>query len=158
MALRDIVKEGDRILTKKCRPVEKFDQKLATLLDDMAETLKVAEGVGLAAPQVGLLRRVCIVDIGDKDGLIELVNPKIIAYSGRQSEAEGCLSCPNEYGIVERPMFVTVKAQDRHGNEFTVKGEGLKARAFCHEIDHLDGIIFKQKVQRMLRPDEIEHS
>ena len=158
MALREIVKEGDRILTKKCRPVEKFDQKLVSLLDDMAETLKVAEGVGLAAPQVGLLRRVCIVDIGDKDGLIELVNPKIIAYSGKQSEAEGCLSCPNEYGIVERPMFVTVQAQDRNGNEFTIKAEGLKARAFCHEIDHLDGIIFKQKVQRMLRPDEIQRS
>ena len=158
MAIRNIVKEGDPVLSKICRPVEKFDQKLVSLLDDMAETLKVAEGVGLAAPQVGLLRRVCIVDIGDKDGLIELVNPKIIAYSGKQSEAEGCLSCPNEYGIVERPMFVTVQAQDRNGNEFTIKGEGLKARAFCHEIDHLDGIIFKQKVQRMLRPDEIQRS
>lgn len=156
MALRDIVTEGDRILTKKCRPVEKFDQKLAVLLDDMAETLKVAEGVGLAAPQVGLLRRVCIVDVGDDDGVIELVNPKIIAYSGKQNGAEGCLSCPNQYGVVERPMFVTVKAQDRNGKEFTIKGEGLKARAFCHEIDHLDGIIFKQKAQRMLRPDEIE--
>lgn len=156
MALREIVIEGERILTKKCRPVEKFDSKLAALLDDMAETLKKAEGVGLAAPQVGLLRRVCIVDIGDEDGLIELVNPKIIESSGNQSGAEGCLSCPNEYGIVDRPMFVTVKAQDRFGKEFTIKGEGLKARAFCHEIDHLDGIIFKQKVQRMLRPDEIE--
>ncbi len=158
MALREIVKEGERILTKKCRPVEKFDEKLAALLDDMAETLKLADGVGLAAPQVGLLRRVCIVNIGDKDGLVELVNPTIIESSGTQSGAEGCLSCPNEYGIVERPMFVTVKAQDRFGNEFTIKGEGLKARAFCHEIDHLDGIIFKQKVQRMLRPDEIEHN
>ncbi len=156
MALRDIVTEGDRILTKKCRPVEKFDMKLASLLDDMAETLKKAEGVGLAAPQIGLLRRVCIVDVGDEDGLIELVNPRIIESSGNQSGAEGCLSCPNEYGIVDRPMFVTVKAQDRFGKEFTIKGEGLKARAFCHELDHLDGIIFKQKVQRMLRPDEIE--
>lgn len=158
MALREIVKEGERILTKKCRPVEKFDEKLAALLDDMAETLKLADGVGLAAPQVGLLRRVCIVNIGDKDGLVELVNPTIIESSGTQSGAEGCLSCPNEYGIVERPMFVTVKARDRFGDEFTIKGEGLKARAFCHEIDHLDGIIFKQKVQRMLRPDEIEHN
>ncbi len=156
MALRDIVKEGDRILTKKCRPVEKFDEKLATLLDDMAETLKVAEGVGLAAPQVGILRRVCIVDVGDEDGVIELVNPKIVAYSGQQVGAEGCLSCPNQYGVVERPMYVTVKAQDRNGNEFTIKGEALKARAFCHEIDHLDGIIFKKKAERMLRPDEIE--
>lgn len=156
MALRDIVLEGDRILTKKCRPVEKFDEKLAQLLDDMAETLVASGGVGLAAPQVGLLRRVCIVDVGDEEGLIELINPKIAAYSGKQEGAEGCLSCPNEYGIVERPMFVTVKAQDRHGNEITVKGEGLKARAFCHEIDHLDGIIFKSRAQRMLRPDEIE--
>ena len=130
--------------------------KLASLLDDMAETLKKAEGVGLAAPQIGLLRRVCIVDVGDEDGLIELVNPRIIESSGNQSGPEGCLSCPNEYGIVDRPMFVTVKAQDRFGKEFTIKGEGLKARAFCHELDHLDGIIFKQKVQRMLRPDEIE--
>ena len=154
MALRDIVREGDRILTKKCREVEKFDEKLAKLLDDMAETLKVAEGVGLAAPQVGILRRVCIVDVGD--GVIELVNPKIIMYSGEQEGAEGCLSCPNEYGVVRRPMYVTVKAQDRHGNEFTVKGEALKARAFCHEIDHLDGIIFKKRASRMLRPDEIE--
>ena len=157
MAIRNIVKDGDPILKKKCRPVEKFDEKLAALLDDMAETLKVAEGVGLAAPQVGILRRVCIVDIGDEQGLIELVNPKIVAYSGKQSGAEGCLSCPNEYGVVERPMFVTVKAQDRHGEEFTVKGEGLKARAFCHEIDHLDGIIFKQKAERMLQPDELEN-
>lgn len=156
MALRDIVQEGDRILTKKCRPVEKFDAKLAQLLDDMAETLEASGGVGLAAPQVGLLRRVCIVDVGDEEGLIELVNPKIVAYSGKQEGAEGCLSCPNEYGVVERPMFVTVKAQDRHGNEITIKGEGLKARAFCHELDHLDGIIFKSRAARMLRPDEIE--
>lgn len=156
MALRDIVREGDKILTKKCRVVEKFDDKLAGLLDDMAETLKKAEGVGLAAPQVGILRRVCIVDIGDDDGVIELINPKIVMYSGNQEGAEGCLSCPNEWGVVSRPMFVTVKAQDRHGKEFTIKGEGLKARAFCHEIDHLDGIIFKARASRMLRPDEIE--
>lgn len=156
MALRDIVLEGDRTLTKKCRPVEKFDGKLAVLLDDMAETLHKEQGVGLAAPQIGILRRVCIVDIGDEDGVIELVNPKIIMYSGEQTGAEGCLSCPNQYGVVTRPMYVTVKAQDRNGNEFTVKGEGLKARAFCHEIDHLDGIIFKTKAERMLRPDEIE--
>lgn len=156
MALRDIVIEGDKILTKKCRVVEKFDEKLAQLLDDMEETLVKAEGVGLAAPQVGLLKRVCIVDVGDEDGLIELINPKIIMFSGEQEGAEGCLSCPNEYGIVKRPMYVTVKAQDRYGKEFTIKGEGLKARAFCHEIDHLDGILYKSKVIRMLRPDEIE--
>ncbi len=156
MALRDIVKEGDKILTKTCRPVVKFDAKLAVLLDDMAETLKIADGVGLAAPQVGILRRVCIVDIGDDEGLIELVNPQIIDESGKQSGAEGCLSFPNQYGVVERPMFVTVKAQDRNGNEFTIKGEGLKARAFCHEIDHLNGVVFKERAERMLSPEEVE--
>ncbi len=156
MALRNIVYEGDKILTKKCRPVEKFDEKLARLLDDMAETLEKEEGVGLAAPQVGILRRVCIVCVDPEEGVIELINPEIIESSGTQEGGEGCLSCPNEYGIVVRPMNVTVRAQDRQGNEFTVKGEGLKARAFCHEIDHLNGIIFKSKVKRMLRPDEIE--
>ena len=156
MALRDIVKEGDKTLSKRCRRVEKFDEKLALLLDDMIQTLKSADGVGLAAPQVGILKRVCIVDIGDEEGLIELVNPEIVLFAGKQEGADGCLSCPGEYGIVERPMYVTVKAQDRFGKEFTVKGEGLKARAFCHEIDHLDGIIFKEKVKRMLRPDELE--
>ena len=156
MALRDIVYEGDKILTKKCRRVEKFDAKLAQLLDDMAETLEVEEGVGLAAPQVGILRRVCIVCVNEEEGVTELVNPEIIESSGTQEGGEGCLSCPNEYGIVVRPMKVKVKAQDRHGNEFTVEGEGLKARAFCHELDHLDGIMFKSKVKRMLRPDEIE--
>ncbi|MBQ1388562.1 MAG: peptide deformylase [Clostridia bacterium] len=156
MAMRDIVQEGDKMLSKMCRPVEKFDSKLAKLLDDMAETLKAAEGVGLAAPQVGILRRVCIVNVGDKDGLVELVNPVIVDQSGTQSGAEGCLSFPNQYGVVERPMFVTVKAQDRNGGEFTIKGEGLKARAFCHEIDHLNGVVFKERAERMLRPDEIE--
>ncbi len=156
MALRDIVQDGDKILTKVCRPVEKFDSKLAALLDDMAETLKVADGVGLAAPQVGILRRVCIVDVGDGEGVLELINPEITVQSGKQSGAEGCLSFPNQYGVVERPMFVTVKAQNRNGEEFTVKGEGLKARAFCHEIDHLNGVVFKDRAERMLRPDEIE--
>ena len=156
MALRDIVYEGDKILTKKCRPVEKFDAKLAQLIDDMIETLEIAEGVGLAAPQVGILLRVCIVWVDPEEGPIELVNPEIIESSGTQEGGEGCLSCPDEYGVVIRPMNVTVKAQDRHGNEFTIEGEGLKARAFCHEIDHLNGIMFKSKVIRMLRPDEIE--
>lgn len=155
MALRDIVQDGDRILTKTCRPVEKFDSKLAQLLDDMAETLKKAEGVGLAAPQVGILRRVCIVDVLDGSGVIELINPEIISQSGHQNGAEGCLSFPNQYGMVDRPMFVTVKAQDRNGKEFTAKGEGLKARAFCHEIDHLNGVVFKERAERMLSPDEI---
>ena len=154
MALRNIVTEGDDVLTKVCRRVEKFDSKLALLLDDMAETLKSANGVGLAAPQVGILRRVVIIDIGE--GLIELINPEIIEQSGTQEELEGCLSCPGEWGITRRPMNVTVKAQDRNGNEFTVSGEGLLARAFCHELDHLDGKLFKSVALRMVDPSELE--
>ena len=124
------------------------------MLDDMWETLRDADGVGLAAPQIGVLRRAVIVDVGD--GVIELINPKIIQHSGEQRDAEGCLSCPGEYGIVERPMHVVVEAQDRHGKKFTIEGEELKARAFCHEIDHLDGIIFKKRAIRMLKPEELE--
>lgn len=154
MAIRQIVKEGDPVLTKKCRPVEKFDDRLAQLLDDMAETLHLANGVGLAAPQVGILRRAVIVDVGE--GVIELINPKIIAFSGEQESLEGCLSCPGEWGITRRPDYVKVKAQDRNGNEFTVDGRELLAKAFCHELDHLDGIIYKQKAIRMLTPKEIE--
>lgn len=154
MAIRKIVKEGDSVLTKKCRPVEKFDRRLAQLLDDMAETLHLANGVGLAAPQVGILRRVVIVDIGE--GVIELVNPSIIAYSGEQESLEGCLSCPGEWGITRRPEYVKVKAQDRNGKEFTIEGRDLLAKAFSHEIDHLNGIIFKQVAVRMLTPREIE--
>lgn len=154
MAIRNIVKEGDPILTKKCRTVEKFDQRLAQLLDDMAETMHKANGVGLAGPQVGTLRRVVVVDIGQ--GVIELVNPKVILKAGEQETAEGCLSCPGEWGLTRRPMYVTVLAQDRNGNEFTVKGEGLLAKAFCHEIDHLDGILYKQIAIRMLSQEELE--
>lgn len=154
MAIRQIVKEGDSVLTKKCREVTKFDDRLATLIDDMIETLHLANGVGLAAPQVGVLRRVVIVDVGE--GPIELVNPKIIAYSGEQESLEGCLSCPGEWGITRRPNYVKVKAQDRNGNEFTVEGKELLAKAFCHELDHLEGIIYKQKAIRMLTPQEIE--
>lgn len=154
MALRNIVKDGDEILTKKCRPVVKFDAKLATLLGDMAETMHRANGVGLAAPQVGILRRVVVIDIGK--GVIELVNPKIIAYSGEQVGNEGCLSFPGEWGIVKRPDYVKVKAQDRNGNEFTLEGRELLARAFCHEIDHLDGVVFKDVADRLLTPAEIE--
>ena len=154
MALRNIVKEGDEILNKKCRPVQKFDKKLAILLEDMAETMRNANGVGLAAPQVGILRRVVVIDIGE--GLIELVNPKIIAFSGEQEGSEGCLSFPGQWGIVKRPNYVKVKAQDRNGEEFTIEGKELLARAFCHELDHLDGVVFKSVCERMLRPEEIE--
>ncbi len=151
MAVRNIVKMGDPMLNKVSRPVEKFDEKLHTLLDDMAETMRLAEGCGLAAVQVGILRRICIVDAGD--GLVELINPKIVGQSGKQEECEGCLSCPNTWGVTSRPMSVIVEAYDRNGNKFRIKGEDLKARAFCHEIDHLDGILFTQKV---IRPYEGE--
>ena len=154
MAIRQIVKEGDSVLTKKCRIVEKFDAKLAELIDDMIETLHLAQGAGLAAPQVGILRRVVVIDIGE--GVIELVNPKFIAYSGEQETLEGCLSCPGEWGYTRRPDYVKVKAQDRNGNEFVIDGRDLLAKAFCHELDHLEGIIFKDKAIRMLTPKEIE--
>jgi peptide deformylase len=153
MAVRNIVQEGDEVLTKVCRPVEKFDDKLGTLLDDMYETMK-DEGVGLAAPQVGILRRAVVIDVGD--GRIELLNPVIVEQSGKQEGAEGCLSCPGQYGIVVRPMHVKVKAQDRHGKFFKIEGEELLARAFCHEIDHLDGIMFKSRATRMLDSSELE--
>lgn len=146
MAIRNIVKEGDPLLAKTSRPVEKFDGRLHQLLDDMYETMVEADGCGLAAVQVGILRRVCIVDVGE--GVIELINPVIKGKSGRQEEAEGCLSLPGVSGVTERPMHVIVEAQDRHGNSFVVKGEGLKARALCHEIDHLDGILFTSHVIR----------
>ncbi|MBO5872724.1 MAG: peptide deformylase [Clostridia bacterium] len=143
MALRNIVKNGDDILRKVCRTQMNFDDRLATILDDMAETMYNADGVGLAAPQIGILRRYCVIDVGE--GIIELVNPVIEATEGEQEDQEGCLSFPGEYGIVRRPMKVTVRAQDRHGKSFTITGEGLLARALCHEIDHLDGIVYKDR-------------
>lgn len=148
MALREIMKFGDDILRKKCRPVTAFDDKLATLLDDMVQTLSSADGVGLAAPQVGILRRAVVIDIRDGKGTLELVNPEIISSEGSQLGDEGCLSAPGEWCKVERPMRVTVKALDRTGKEFTVKGEGLLARALCHEVDHLDGILFIDRVKQ----------
>ena len=144
MALRKIVVEGDPVLKKKRRPVEKFDARLAELLDDMRQTLYSAEGVGLAAVQVGVLRRVVVVDVGD--GLLELVNPEIIEAEGEQRESEGCLSLPGEYGETIRPAVVKVKAQNREGKWCIYKGDGLKARCFCHEIDHLDGILFTERL------------
>lgn len=144
MALRLIVKEGDEVLTRKCRPVEVFDEKLGQLLDDMAQTMYAAEGVGLAGPQVGVLRRVCVIDAGT--GLIELVNPEVVKATGVQETPEGCLSSPGKCGITRRPRKVTVSYQDRYGQPHTMKGEDLLAKAFCHEIDHLDGILFARHV------------
>ena len=157
MAIRNIVKEGDVILSKTSRKIENFDQKLWQLLDDMDETMRKANGVGLAAVQVGMLKRCVIVDIGDEEGLIELINPVIVEKSGSQNEVEGCLSCPGEYGITERPMSIRVKAQDRNGNSMDLEVSGFKAVAFCHEIDHLDGILFKEKAIRMLDPSELDN-
>ena len=144
MAIRKIVKNGDDILRKVCRTQMTFDEKLATILDDMTETMYDADGVGLAAPQIGMLRRYCVIDIGE--GVIELVNPVIEETEGVQEETEGCLSYPGEYGVTRRPMKVTVRAQNRHGETIRVTGEGLLARALCHEIDHLDGVIYKDRV------------
>jgi len=145
MAIRKIVRGGDLILRQKSRSVEKFDQRLAQLLDDLAQTMRVADGCGLAAVQVGVLRRVAVIDTGD--GLIELVNPEIIAQGGRQRQEEGCLSFPGEKRMTLRPGIVKIKAQNRHGKWCFYKADGLKARAFCHEIDHMDGIVFKDRVR-----------
>ncbi len=139
MAIRQIVTD-EEFLRKKCKLVEKFDEKLWELLDDMAETMYKANGVGLAANQVGVLRRIVVIDTDDN--LIELINPEIVETSGTQTGQEGCLSFPGQFGDVTRPNVVTVKAQDRFGNEFKIKGKELLARAFCHETDHLDGKVF----------------
>ena len=154
MAIRNILTEGDDTLKKVCRPVTEFNERLWTLLDDMAETLHKADGVGLAAPQVGVLRRVFIMDMGDGEGVIEVINPEFLMKKGKQEDAEGCLSCPVEYGITRRPRYVKIKAQDRYGKEFILDGEDLKARCICHESDHLDGVLFKAHVIRMLEPGE----
>ena len=146
MGIRQIRVNDDPILRKVSRPVESFDAKLFKLLDDMRDTLYDADGCGLAAVQVGMLKRVVVIDVGD--GLIELINPEIIATSGEQIDAEGCLSIPGEDGEVKRPYVVRVRAQDRNGNTFEIEGEELLARAFCHEIDHLDGILFVDKVEK----------
>lgn len=144
MAIRNIVKYGDDVLEKKCRIVEKFDERIETLIDDMLDTLYDSGGVGLAAPQVGILKRIAVIDIGD--GPIVLINPEIISEEGSQSGSEGCLSYPGKYGEVTRPMKVTVKAADRNGEIREISGEELLARALCHEIDHLDGHMFMEKV------------
>ena len=154
--VRTILKFGDEALRKTCKPIPKFDLRLWLLLRDLADTMKKAEGVGLAAPQVGILRRVAVIDVGDENGLIELVNPEIIATEGEQEGSEGCLSAPGRQGYVKRPNKVTVRAQDRKGKTFEITGEGLLARAFCHEIDHLDGILYSDKEEYEIKDDEDE--
>lgn len=161
MALRKILLEHDPALYKKSRPVTDFNARLAQLLDDMRETLIQSNGVGLAAPQVGVLRRAVIVletnvPEGEKEYFIELINPEILEVSGSQRGAEGCLSVPGEYGLVERPSHIKVRAQNRNGEWFEVEGDGLTARCFCHEIDHLEGILFTSKSERMLTEEELE--
>ncbi len=153
MGLRKILTDKDPALHKVCKPVEKFDRRLHKLLDDMAETLVDAEGVGLAAPQVGILRRVIVVDTGEK--FLEMVNPTLLETSGEQTGAEGCLSVPGKYGLVKRPNYAKVRAQDRDGNWFEAEGEGLIARCFCHEIDHLDGIMYTEVMERFLTDEEL---
>ena len=149
MAIRKIVLEGDSCLAKNCRPVTDFNQRLWDLLDDMHETLTDAQGAGLAAPQVGVLRRLALVMVED-ESFLEVINPEIIAEEGEQDGPEGCLSVPDVYGMVKRPMKVTVRFQDRHGNWMERTAEGFTARAFCHEIDHLSGHLFKEKVHQYL--------
>ncbi len=145
MAIREITKlDKDPILRKICRTQMAFDDRLAQILDDMADTMYKADGVGLAAPQVGILRRYCVIDIGE--GIVELVNPVIIEQSGEQTGQEGCLSLPGRYEEVTRPNYVKVRAQNRYGENIIVEGEGLMARALCHEIDHLDGVVFIDRV------------
>ena len=153
MALLNILTEGEETLRKTCRPVEKVTERIRTLLDDMYETMLHAEGVGLAGPQVGVLRRVVVVET-EPGNPIELINPVIVEMSGEQEGTEGCLSLPGKSGCVRRPMNVTVKALDRNGQEFTVSGTALTARAFCHEIDHLDGILYTDKALYMNAPDD----
>ncbi len=148
MAKLKIVKIGDDTLRKVCRPVDKITPRVLTLLDDMAETMRAADGVGLAAPQVGILKRIVVIET-EPGKLIELINPKIIAFSGEQTGDEGCLSVPGRSGLVTRPMYVTVRALDRHGKTFDITGEGLLARAFCHEIDHLDGKLYIDRAEEM---------
>ena len=154
MAIINIVKDGDEILRKKSRPVSEITPRVIRLLDDMIETLHDSHGVGLAAPQVGVLRRMAVIEV-EPGELIELINPVIISKKGKQEELEGCLSVPGKWGITKRPYEVTVKALDRNGEEFQVTGEDLLARALCHEIDHLDGTLFYDKAIHMLTKEEL---
>ena len=154
MGIRKILTDKDPALHKVCRPVEKFDWRLHRLLDDMRDTLAEANGVGLAAPQVGILRRVVIVDTGEE--ILELVNPVMLETDGEQVGPEGCLSVPGKYGLVKRPYTAKVRAQDRDGQWFEAEGEELIARCFCHELDHLDGIVYTEKMERFVTDEELE--
>ena len=154
MGIRKILTDKEPALHKVCKPVEVFDRKLHKLLDDMIDTLEEAQGVGLAAPQVGILRRVVVVDTGD--GILELVNPTMVETSGEQVGAEGCLSVPGKYGLVKRPMYAKVRAQDRNGQWFEAEAEELIARCFCHELDHLDGIVYTEVMEHFLTDEELE--
>ena len=153
MALRKILTDKEPALHKVCKPVTSFDKKLHKLLDDMAETLVDSQGVGLAAPQVGILRRVVLVDTGE--GILELINPSLVETDGEQVGPEGCLSVPGKYGLVKRPYYAKVRAQDRYGEWFEAEGEELIGRCFCHELDHLDGILYTQVMERFLTEDEL---
>ena len=153
MGIRKILPDTEAALHKVCRPVEKFDWRLHKLLDDMKETLAEANGVGLAAPQVGILRRVVIVDTGEE--ILELVNPQMLETDGEQEGPEGCLSVPGRYGLVKRPYYAKVRAQDRNGDWYEAEGEELIARCFCHELDHLDGILYTQVMERFMTEEEL---
>jgi len=155
MAIRKIVTQGDEVLTKKCREVTEFNQRLHDLLDDMADTLEESGGVGLAAPQVGVLRRVVLV-INDEEEILELINPEIIHTEGEQTGPEGCLSVPGKFGMVTRPNFVRVRAQDRFGDWFEAEGEELTARCFCHELEHLDGHLYVEHIDHFLTEEELQ--
>ena len=155
MGLRKILTVDEPALHKTCRPVEKFDKKLHDLLKDMTETLVDSGGVGLAAPQVGILRRVVLVDTGD--GILELINPSLVETDGEQVGPEGCLSVPGKYGLVKRPNYAKVRAQDRDGNWYEAEGEELIARCFCHELDHLDGILYTEVMERFLTDEELQY-
>lgn len=154
MAYREIRKDGDEVLRKKSRPVEVIDKKIETLLDDMADTMYKADGVGLAAPQVGILKRIVVIDVGN--GLFEMINPEILEENGEQDGIEGCLSVPGTSGEVVRPMHIKVSYTDRNGEPVILETEELFARAICHELDHLDGILYKDKAHKMFTAEEIE--
>lgn len=155
MSVREIVVEGDPVLNKRCHAVTKFDDRLAGLLDDMKETLAKANGLGLAAPQVGIVRR-CTIVVNDEGEMLELVNPEIMESKGEQDGLEGCLSVPGKWGYVKRPNWVRVKAQDRNGNWFEVEGEGLTARCFCHELEHLDGHLYVEHVDKLYTNEDLD--